>query len=154
MALYEHTFLIRQDASPQEVEALTEEMKSLIETAGGKVTKTEQWGIRSLTYRMQKNRKAHYTFLNIEAPWEALAEMERRLKLNEDVLRYLTIRVDEHEEGPSAILQRRDRDEERGDRGFGDRGGFGGGDRDRGERRFPRRDNDNQDAEKTERTSA
>jgi len=100
---------------------------------GGKVSKTEYWGLKSLTYRMRKNRKAHMTLLNVDAPAAALNEIERQERLNEDVLRYLTIRVDEHEEGPSAMMRKADRDrEDRGDRG--DRGG-----RDRGERR-PRRE--------------
>ena len=111
---------------------------------GGKVTKTEQWGVKSLAYRLRKNRKAHYVLLNVDAPSAALNEVERQERLNEDVLRYITIRVDEHEEGPSAMMRKVDRDREREDRGFGfrgdrDRGGGGGGfrgdrdrDRDRG----------------------
>ncbi len=154
MALYEHTFLVRPDAAPQAVEAIGEEMKGLIEKAGGKVSKTESWGLRTLTFRMNKNRKAHYVFMNIDAEWAAIAEMERQLKLNEDVLRYLTIRVEAHEDGPSAVLQRRDRDDDRGERSFGggdrDRGDRDRGDRDRGERRPSRpRDNDNSDSERT-----
>ena len=151
MALYEHMFLVRQDATPAQVDALVEQMKGVLESLGGKVHKVESWGLRSLAYRMKKNRKAHYAFMNIEGPWAALAEMERQLKLNEDVLRSLTIRVEEHEEGPSAVLLRRERDERRGERDDfrgGDRGDFRGGDRgdfrggDRGERRPPRRRDD------------
>lgn len=143
MALYEHIVLVRQDATPAQVDTLVEQMKATIEGLGGKVSKVESWGLRSLAYRMKKNRKAHYALLNIEGPWAALAEMERLLKLNEDVLRYITVRVEEHEEGPSAVLLRRERDErrgerdDRGDRGDfrgGDRGDFRGGDRDRGDR--------------------
>lgn len=138
MPLYEHVFLVRQDASTAQVEALTAQFKAIIEEAGGKVHKTESWGVRSLTYRIRKNRKAHYTLLNIEALPAAVAEMERQMSINEDVIRFMTIRVEEHEEGPSAILRassRRDRDDDRGgfgDRGFGgdrERGGFKGGDR-------------------------
>lgn len=151
MALYEHMFLVRQDATPAQVDALVEQMKGVLEGLGGKVHKVESWGLRSLAYRMKKNRKAHYAFMNIEGPWAALAEMERQLKLNEDVLRSLTIRVEEHEEGPSAVLLRRERDERRGERDDfrgGDRGDFRSGDRgdfrggERGERRPPRRRDD------------
>jgi small subunit ribosomal protein S6 len=138
MPLYEHVFLARQDVSAQQVEELTAQLKGVIEQMGGKITKTEQWGVKSLAYRLRKNRKAHYVLLNVEAPSAALNEVERQERLNEDVLRYITIRVDEHEEGPSAMMRKVDRDREREDRGFGfrgdrDRGGGGGfrGDRDR-----------------------
>lgn len=148
MPLYEHVYLARQDLSGQQVEELTAKLSGVITEAGGTVTKTEYWGLKSLTYRMNKNRKAHMTLLNVEAPAAALNEVERQERLSEDVLRYLTIRVEEHEEGPSAMMRKsdRDRDErgERGDRGgrFGDRDrGDRFGDRDRGERR-PRRDED------------
>lgn len=140
MALYEHVFLARQDVTAQQVEALVEQYKGVIEANGGTLAKNEYWGVKSLAYRINKNRKAHYTLLNIDAPAAALAEMERQMRISEDVLRFMTIRVEELEEGPSAMLQKRDRDDrsERGDRGF-DRGGgggrFGGGDRDRGPRR-------------------
>lgn len=146
MALYEHVFLARQDVSSQQVEALVDQFKQIIEQAGGKIAKVEPWGLKSLTYRIQKNRKAHFTLMNIDAPPAAIAEVERQERLNEDVIRFLTIRVDEHEEGPSAMLRKSDRDD-RGERGgrFGDRGprrDFG--DRDRGPRRDfgdrPRRD--------------
>ena len=144
MPLYEHVFLVRQDVSAQQVEELTAQIKGVLEQMGGKVTKTEQWGVKSLAYRLRKNRKAHYVLLNVDAPSAALNEVERQERLNEDVLRYITIRVDEHEEGPSAMMRKVDRDREREDRGFGfrgdrDRGGGGGGfrgdrdrDRDRG----------------------
>ena len=131
MPLYEHVFLARQDASPQQVEELTAQMTGIVEGLGGKVTKTENWGVRSLTYRMNKNRKAHFVLLNIDAPSAAIAEIERQERISEDVIRYLSVRVEELEEGPSAMLQKRDRDE-RGERGFGDRGFGGGGGRDRG----------------------
>ncbi len=146
MPLYEHVFLARQDASAQQVDDLTNQYKGIIEGMGGSVAKTEYWGVKSLTYRMNKNRKAHFTLMNVEAPPAAIAEIERQERLSEDVLRYITIRVDEHEEGPSAMMRKSDRDDrERGDRGFGgdrfggDRGFGGGRDRDRGER-GPRRD--------------
>jgi small subunit ribosomal protein S6 len=146
MPLYEHVFLSRQDVSAQQVEELTAQFKGIIEQMGGKITKTEQWGVKSLSYRLQKNRKAHFTLLNLDAPPAVLNEIERQERLNEDVLRYLTVRVDEHEEGPSAMMRKSDRD--RDDRGGGggfrdlDRGGFRGdrdrggfrGDRDRGDR--------------------
>jgi small subunit ribosomal protein S6 len=139
MPLYEHVFLARQDVSAQQVEDLTTQLKGVIEQMGGKITKTEQWGVKSLAYRLRKNRKAHYVLLNVDASSAALNEVERQERLNEDVLRYITIRVDEHEEGPSAMMRKVDRDREREDRGFGfrDRGGGGGGfrgdrDRDRG----------------------
>ena len=137
MPLYEHVFLTRQDASAQQVEELTAQFKGVVEQMGGKVAKIEQWGVKTLSYRMRKNRKAHLTLLNVEAPSAAVNEVERQERLNEDILRYLTIRVDEHEEGPSAMMRKVDRDRERDDRGFGfrdrDRGGFRGDrDRDRG----------------------
>jgi small subunit ribosomal protein S6 len=119
MALYEHIFLARQDVTQQQVEALTEQIKSKIASLGGAVTKVEPWGLKSLAYRIKKNRKAHFTLLNIAAPSEAIAELERTLGINEDVIRFLTIRVNEHETGPSAMLRKRedsDRDE-RGSRG-------------------------------------
>ena len=135
MALYEHIFLARQDVSPQQVEELTTAFTNLITEGGGKVSKNEYWGLKSLSYRIKKNRKAHYTLLNIDAPHAAVAEMERQQSLNEDILRFMTIRVDELEEGPSAMMQKRDRDDERGDRpggprgDRGDRGGFDRGSR-------------------------
>jgi small subunit ribosomal protein S6 len=142
MPLYEHVFLTRQDASAQQVEELTARFKGIIEQMGGKVAKTEQWGVKSLSYRLRKNRKAHFTLFNVDAPAAAVNEVERQERLNEDVLRYLTIRVDEQEEGPSAMMRKVDRDRERDDRGFGfrdrERGSFR--DRDRGERRERDRD--------------
>jgi small subunit ribosomal protein S6 len=136
MPLYEHVFLSRQDVSTQQVEELTAQLQGVIEQMGGKVTKTEQWGVKTLSYRLRKNRKAHYTFFNVDAPSAVLNEIERQERLNEDVLRYLTVRVEEHEEGPSAMMRKVDRDRERDDRGFGFRGDRGGGggfrDRDRG----------------------
>jgi len=143
MPLYEHVFLARQDLSAQQIEDLTKQYSDVITGLGGKVTKNEYWGLKSLSYRINKNRKAHMTLLNVDAPAAAVSEIERQERLSEDVLRYLTIRVEELEEGPSAMMRKSDRDE-RGGR-FGDRG-FGG-DRDRGDRgdrgeRRPRRDDD------------
>jgi small subunit ribosomal protein S6 len=127
MPLYEHVFLARQDASPQQVEELTTQMTGIVEQAGGKVTKTENWGVRSLTYRMSKNRKAHFVLLNIDAPSAVIAEIERQERISEDVIRYLSVRVEEHEEGPSAMMRKADRDRERDDRGGGFRGEREGG---------------------------
>jgi small subunit ribosomal protein S6 len=120
MPLYEHVYMARQDVTAQQVDELTAQYKGVIEQMGGKITKAEYWGVKSLAYRIRKNRKAHLTLLNIDAPPAALTEIERQERLNEDVLRYLTIRVDAHEEGPSAMMRKvdrdRDRDERRGDR--------------------------------------
>ena len=113
MPLYEHVFLARQDASTQQVEELTTQMTGIVEQAGGKVTKTENWGVRSLTYRMNKNRKAHFVLLNIDAPGTVIAELERQSRINEDVIRYLTVRVEELEEGPSAMMRKQDREQRR-----------------------------------------
>ena len=136
MPLYEHVFLARQDVSGQQVEALTDQFKSVIEQNGGKIAKVESWGLKSLAYRIKKNRKAYFTLMNVDAPPAAVAEVERQERLNEDVIRSLTIKVDAHEEGPSAMLQKRDRDDRRDDR----RGGrFGDRPRDR-DRDAPRRD--------------
>ena len=149
MPLYEHVYLARQDVSAQQVEELTAQFKGIIEQLGGKVTKVEYWGVKSLTYRMRKNRKAHFTLLNVDAPPAALTEVERQQRINEDVLRYLTVRVDELEEGPSAMMRKVDRDRERDDRGggrFGDRGDRFG---DRGDR--PRRDRDDDRGERRSR---
>jgi small subunit ribosomal protein S6 len=140
MPLYEHVYLARQDVSSQQVEDLTKQFTTVIEGLGGKVTKNEYWGVKTLNFRINKNRKAHFTLLNVDAPPAAIVEVERQQRINEDVLRYLTVRVEELEEGPSAMMRKVDRDRERDDRGFGDRGGFGGGgggrfgDRDRGDR--------------------
>ena len=123
MSLYEHVFIVRQDVSQGAAEGLTETFKSIITENGGKVEKTEYWGIRTLTYKIRKNRKGHYILLNIDAPHAAVAEMERQMKLNEDVLRLMTIRVDELEEGPSAVLASRGRDDRRGPRPGGRDGG-------------------------------
>ena len=130
MPFYEHVFLTRQDASNAQVDQLTEQFKSVITGLGGTVGKTEYWGVKSLTFRIKKNRKAHYTLMNVDAPPAAVAEMERQESINEDVIRFMTIRVDELEEGPSAFVKaagRRD-DRDRGGRGFGRGRGFDDGD--------------------------
>ena len=116
MALYEHIYLARQDVSAQQVEDLTKTYSELITSGGGQVTKSEYWGLKSLSYRIRKNRKAHYTLLNIDAPHDAVAEMERQMSLSEDVLRFMTIRMDALEDGPSVMMQKRDEREGR-DRG-------------------------------------
>jgi len=122
MPLYEHVYLARQDLSAQQVEELTAQLVAVIDQMGGKIAKNEYWGVKSLTYRIKKNRKAHMTLFNIDAPPAAINEIERQERLNEDVLRYLTVRVEAHEEGPSAMMRKSDRDrDDRGDRG--DRGG-------------------------------
>ena len=140
MPLYEHVFLARQDLSAQQVEELTAQYKGVIEQMGGKIAKSEYWGVKSLTYRMRKTRKAHFTLMNVDAPPAAMGEVERQQRINEDVLRQLTIRVDEHEAEPSAMMRKADRDRDRDDRRGGfDRGDRGDrGDRDRGERRRDR----------------
>ena len=117
MPLYEHVFLARQDVTAQQVEELTAQFKGIIEQAGGKVEKTEYWGVKSLSYRMRKNRKAHFTLLNVDAPPAALAEVERQQRLNEDILRFMTIHVEALEEAQSAILSRKSDERERGFRG-------------------------------------
>ena len=160
MPLYEHVYLARQDVSAQQVEDLTKQFTTVIEGLGGKVTKNEYWGVKSLNFRIRKNRKAHFTLLNVDAPPAALTEVERQQRINEDVLRYLTVRVDELEEGPSAMMRKVERDRERDERGGGFGGGGGGrfGDRDRGDRfggdrgdRPPRRDRDDDRGERRSR---
>ncbi len=142
MPFYEHVYLARQDASTQQVDELTAQLKGVIEGLGGSVKKTEYWGVKSLSYRLRKNRKAHFTLMDVDAPPPAINEIERLERLNEDVLRYLTIRVDAHEEGPSAMMRRAERDRDRDDR-RGDRGDRFGGDRfDRGDRGDRPRDRD------------
>jgi small subunit ribosomal protein S6 len=134
MPLYEHVFLARQDLAQAQVDALAENASKIITDHKGKVTKTETWGLRGLAYRIAKNRKAHYVMLELDAPAAAVAELERQTGINEDIIRFMTIRIDEAEAGPSAMMRRQERDRERGDRpDRGDRGGFRG-DRDRGDR--------------------
>ena len=127
MPLYEHIFMARQDVTSQQVEAMVDQYKGVIEQNGGTVEKTEMWGVKSLAYRIKKNRKAHFTMFNIHAPAPALAEMERQMRINEDILRFMTVRVDKLDAEPSVMMQKRDRDE-RKDRERRERdGGFGGG---------------------------
>ena len=113
MAFYEHVFLTRQDVSGQRVDELVEQFKGIIAAGGGSVGKTEYWGLKSLAYRINKNRKAHFSLMNLDAPHEAVGEMERQMRLNEDVLRFMTVRVDELEEEPSVQMQKKDRDDKR-----------------------------------------
>jgi small subunit ribosomal protein S6 len=134
---YEHVFLARQDLSAQQVDELVETYKGLIEGMGGKVGRIESWGLKSLAYRVEKNRKAHYAAMDFHGTGAIVAELERQERINEDVLRYLTVRVEKHEEGASAMLQKRE-ERERDREGF-DRGGRGGGGGDRGAPRGPRR---------------
>ncbi len=126
MPYYESIFIARQDVSSQQVESMASAFADIIRKDGGQVTKTEQWGLRTLAYRIKKNRKGHYVLMNLDAPAAAVAEMERNMRLHEDVLRFLTVSVDELEAGPSAMMRRDERDGERGDR-WGDRSGGAGG---------------------------
>ncbi len=112
MSLYEHIFICRQDISQPQVEDLTAQFSSVISDNGGSIAKTEYWGLRSMAYKVKKNRKGHYALLNIDASHEAIAEMERQMSLNDDVIRFLTIRVDEHDTEPSAPLQNKGRDKD------------------------------------------
>ncbi len=133
MPLYEHVLLARQDVTSQQVESMIDTYKGVIEQNGGRLEKIEMWGVKSLAYRIKKNRKAHFALLNIDAPPAAIAEMERQMQISEDILRFMTVRVEELDSEPSAMMQKRDRDDrkdrERGrrrdDDGFGG-GGFGG----------------------------
>jgi small subunit ribosomal protein S6 len=142
MALYETILICRQDISSTQVESLTETFSNILKEQGGSVVKTEQWGLKTLTYRIKKNRKGHYVYLGLDASAAAVAEMERNMSINEDVLRYMTVKVEKIEEGQTAMLANKGERAERGPRGgFGDRGPrreFG----DRGDRpgRGPRRD--------------
>ncbi|MEM7565750.1 MAG: 30S ribosomal protein S6 [Pseudomonadota bacterium] len=133
MPLYEHVFLSRPDISGAQVESLVETFKGVIEEGGGSVGKVEYWGLKNLAYRINKSRKAHYSLLNIDAPHEAVAEMERQQRLHEDVMRIMTIKVEALDDEPSAMMQRRDRDDRRPRRD---------GDRPRRDDDRPRRDDD------------
>ncbi len=113
MALYEHIFIARQDISTQQVEGLTDMITAILEENGGKITKNEYWGLKSLAYRVKKNRKGHYSLLNIEADHAAVAEMERRISLNDDIIRHLTLRVDAHETEESVQMRNKNRDDRR-----------------------------------------
>ncbi|NWG45431.1 MAG: 30S ribosomal protein S6, partial [Alphaproteobacteria bacterium] len=150
MPLYEHVVIARQEISQTQVDQIIAQFKGIISEQDGTVGRTEYWGLKTLTYRIRKNRKGHYILMDIDAPPAALAELERQERIHDDVLRYLTVRVEEHEQGASAMLQNRNRDDRRddrrGDRDRGPRGDRDGGrdrDRDRGDRdrdRGPRGD--------------
>jgi small subunit ribosomal protein S6 len=129
MPFYENVFIARQDISASQVEALADTLTTVVTEQGGQVTKREYWGLRNLAYRVKKNRKGHYVLFNLDAPPQAVNELERTMRINEDVIRYLTVRVEELEEGPSVVMQNRGRGEER-DRERGRRGGYGDRDRD------------------------
>ena len=111
MALYEHIFLARQDISTQQVDGLVEKFKQVLTDNGGTTGKVENWGLRTSTYRIKKNRKAHYILINIDAPAAAVSEMERQMRINDDILRYMTLRVEEHDDEPSAMMKKGDRDD-------------------------------------------
>jgi len=147
MPLYEHVFLARQDASSAQVEQLTKEFTDILEEGGGKVVRAEYWGLKTLAYKIKKSRKAHYSMLNIESAPAAVEEMERRMRISTDIIRFMTIRVDEHESEPSVMMRKQDRDD-RGSRGpRGDRGPRGPRP-DRGDRgpRPPRPDREARDS--------
>ncbi|MEM1316252.1 MAG: 30S ribosomal protein S6 [Pseudomonadota bacterium] len=135
MALYEHVFIARQDLSNAQAEGLIEHFGQILKDNGGEVDGSEYWGLRTMAYKMNKNRKGHYGFLKSNAPAPAVAEMERLMRLHDDVLRVLTVRVEEHEEGPSAVIQAKN---SRDERGRGGRGGRDRGDRPGGGDRGPR----------------
>jgi len=113
MPLYEHVFLARQDLSQAQVDALAATATEIVEANEGKVAKTETWGLKSLAYKIKRNRKAHFVLLNIDAPAGAVVELERQTSINEDVIRYMTVRVDEHESGPSVQMRKNDRERSR-----------------------------------------
>jgi small subunit ribosomal protein S6 len=145
MAFYESVFIARQDVSAQQVEDMRAAFANIIIERGGTVGRTEYWGVRSLTYRIKKNRKGHYVLMDLDAASDAIVEMERNMRINEDVLRFMTVRVEKPEEGPSAMMQSRSREREGGR--FGEREGrFGDRDRERFDR-GPRRDRDEPRAE-------
>ena len=116
MPLYEHVFLARQDISSQQVESLVEGLQAVITENGGTIAKSEYWGLKSLSYKIKKNRKAHYGLMNIDAPHDAVTEMERQMRISSDIIRFMTIRVDKHDPEPSPIMRRGDRDDRRGGR--------------------------------------
>lgn len=113
MPLYEHVFLARQDLSQAQVDALAAAATEIVENGKGKVTKTETWGLKNLAYKIDRNRKAHFVLLNIEAPGDVVAELERQNRINEDIIRWLTVSVDEHESGPSAMMRKNERERTR-----------------------------------------
>jgi small subunit ribosomal protein S6 len=139
MPRYEHVFLARQDITAQQANTLQKQFQTVVEENGGSVGKTEYWGLKSLSYKIKKNRKAHYTLMNIDAPHSAVAEMERQMSISVDILRFMTLKVKELDDKPTAMMRRSDdRDRERGDRGDRDRGGRGGGGGFRRDRDGPR----------------
>jgi len=111
MAFYEHIYIARQDVSAQQVEEITTNLIKILEENGGSVASKEYWGLKTLAYRIRKNRKGHYSLFNIEAPHAAMEEMERQMRINEDILRFLTLRVETLNDGPSVMMQKRDRDD-------------------------------------------
>ncbi len=121
MALYEHVLIARQDISAAQVEGITADFSKILEDNGASVAKTEYWGLKNLAYRIKKNRKGHYVLFNIDGPHAAVAEMERHARLNEDIIRFMTIRTEEHEEGQSIVLRSKADKERRGPRGGDDR---------------------------------
>ncbi len=128
MPLYEHVFISRQDLSNAQAEGLIEHFSTVLADNGGKVVESEYWGLKTMAYKINKNRKGHFALLKTDAPAAAVAEMERLMRLHDDVMRILTLRVDAHAEGPSIQMQKRDERPDRGDRG---EGGFGGERRER-----------------------
>ena len=139
MPLYEHVMIARQDLSNTQAEGLIEHFGAVLSDNGGKLVDHEYWGVKTMAYKINKNRKGHYAFLRSDAPATAVQEMERLMRLHDDVMRVLTIKVDKHAEGVSVQMQKRDEREERGDRGgFGgerrERPSFGGDRGDRGDR--------------------
>lgn len=145
MPLYEHVLIARQDLSNTQAEGLIEHFSTVLADNGGKVVENEYWGVRTLAYKINKNRKGHYAFLRSDAPSAAVQEMERLARLHDDVMRVLTVRVDEHKEGPSVQMQKRD-ERERGDRGDRpDRGERRDRDGDRGDRGGERRERRDRD---------
>jgi small subunit ribosomal protein S6 len=121
--------MARQDVTPQQVEGMVDQYRGVIEANGGTIEKTEMWGVKSLAYRINKNRKAHFTLFNLNAPAPAVAEMERQMRINEDILRFMTVRVEALESDPSVMMQKRDRDERKErERRERDTPGFGGND--------------------------
>ena len=129
MPLYEHVFIARQDLSNAQAEGLIEHFSTVLADNGGKVVEHEYWGVKTMAYKINKNRKGHFTLLKSDAPAAAVQEMERLMRLHDDVMRVLTIKVEKHVEGPSVQMQKRDEREGRGDRDGGDRGDRGGFDR-------------------------
>ncbi len=121
MPYYESVIIARQEMSGAQVEALADSLAGIIEEHGGSVVKREHWGLKSLAYRIKKNRKGHYVMFDLDAPWPAVEEMERQMRLNEDILRYMTIRIDAVEEGPSVMMQARSSRDDRPRRGDRDR---------------------------------